>query len=117
MTRKSFTQTDGMFDRVANSDPEATEHEPPLPKASDILTEANNLINGPRQSSYGHPSKNLNDIATMWSTLLDTEVTARDVCKMMTVLKLCRDKNRVKRDNIADGIGYLALAEEVTEPQ
>jgi hypothetical protein len=87
----------------------------PKPTAS-ILHEADALINGVKEQEYGHPKKNLNDIANFWSSYLgakfgrDTAVTATDVCQMMALLKMARSLNGpYKHDTILDEVSYVGL--------
>jgi hypothetical protein len=72
-----------------------------------IATEALSLVTGNRQASYGHPSKNFQDIADLWSVILATDVTAEQVALCMVQVKISRELNAPKRDNLVDAIGYL----------
>lgn len=81
-----------------------------------ILEEAQEIIYGDREKTYGHPSKNLTLIAQFWSAHLDKEISATDVCIMMCLLKLARLKNQPDhRDSVTDTAGYAALIERVQE--
>lgn len=87
--------------------------------SSTFLDEAAQIVYGDREQTYGDPAKNLRHIAAQWQLFLrqkyeiDVNITAEDVCYMMTDLKKCRQMNQFKRDNLVDGIGYLALIERV----
>jgi hypothetical protein len=78
-----------------------------------VLTEAAEILRGARQGDYGCPERNHKRIAALWSTYLDTDITPRQVCGMMVLLKLSRDANSPKRDNAVDIAGYAQLMEEV----
>lgn len=85
-----------------------------------ILQEAHDLIYGDREADYGHPRKNLTDIAIMWGAYLEIRhgicacLHAEDVCQMMVLLKMSRDCNGpAKRDTIVDQAGYTGLLERV----
>lgn len=78
-----------------------------------ILVEADSLINGERQAHYGSPHENFAAIAQMWSTYLEADVSATDVCHMMALLKIARLRNGPHRDSSVDGAGYLALGAEL----
>jgi hypothetical protein len=82
-----------------------------------ILQEANEIIYGDREKTYGRPDKNLNCIAAMWNAYLQSTgrdyITAHDVCMMMSLLKVARQANAFKRDNLVDACGYLALADRI----
>ena len=82
-----------------------------------ILNEAEEIVYGDREQTYGRPDKNLNCIASMWNAyLFSTErdhITAHDVCMMMALLKIARQAHSFKRDNLVDACGYLALADRL----
>lgn len=84
-----------------------------------ILEEAYQIVMGDRENLYGHPAKNLETIARFWTHYLDqkyqTEIALNpeDVCWMMALLKMSRQMNSHKRDNLVDAAGYLALIERV----
>lgn len=86
-----------------------------------ILEEAQEIIYGDRELTYGHPSKNLEKIATQWSLYLhqkhglDINITPEDVCWMMADLKKVRQMNVSKRDNLVDAAGYIALIERIDQ--
>jgi len=83
------------------------------------LEEATALIHGDREQTYGHPSKNLTNIAQQWRLYMlqkygaDVDLSAEDVCWMMADLKKARQMNVYKRDNLVDAIGYVGLVERV----
>lgn len=82
---------------------------------------AKEIIYGDREQTYGHPSKNLERIAQLWTLYLhqkygaQVNVNAEDVCWMMNLLKMTRQMNQVKQDNVIDAIGYLALIDRLGE--
>lgn len=80
-----------------------------------ILLEAHSLINGERQGEYGEPCESFRRIAAMWSAYLGKEVTGHDVGCMMALLKLARDANRHKPDNLIDAAGYIGLAADLPD--
>jgi hypothetical protein len=82
---------------------------------TDILNEANALINGDREDAYGSPKESFHCIATMWGAYLGWHVTAADVCNMMALLKIARLRNGPHRDSNVDGAGYMALGAEMSE--
>jgi hypothetical protein len=91
-----------------------------------VLKEANSIIYGDREKTYGHPSKNLNTIAVMWNSYLlargnesgGVEITAKDVAMMMVLVKTARFANDpTHRDNLVDICGYTALIERCDESQ
>ena len=81
-----------------------------------VLHEAEDVIYGDREETYGQPDKNLNLIADLWREYLGVKcISAHDVCMMMILLKVARQRNAYKRDNLVDICGYAALSERVEE--
>ena len=77
----------------------------------DIAAEAARLVTSDRNDQYGHPLDNLDRAARIWSVILNTEVTAEQVCLCMEGMKIAREIHAPKLDNIVDGCGYwLTLA-------
>ena len=86
-----------------------------------VLKEANTIIYGDREKTYGHPAKNLQAIATMWDVYINNtnsdKITAKDVAAMMMLVKVARFANDpTHRDNLIDICGYAALIERCDEP-
>lgn len=88
-----------------------------------VLKEANAIIYGDREKTYGHPSKNLKTIAVMWNAYLNAkkdeeEINAKDVAALMMLVKVARFANDPShRDNLVDICGYAALVERCDETQ
>lgn len=97
-----------------------------------VLKEAEKIIYGDREKTYGKPSKNLDTIAKMWNAYLNAysalsvedvstgekqaELTAKDVAVMMVLLKAARLANDPShRDSLVDICGYAALVERCDE--
>lgn len=93
-----------------------------------ILDEAAEVTAGDRQHFYGHPADNHGNTAELWTSYLMrrfvegfngrigmVKLNARDVCNMMVLLKVSRDANRPKRDNLVDICGYARNAEQIEE--
>jgi hypothetical protein len=85
-----------------------------------VLQEAQEIIYGDREKTYGKPSKNLETIAVMWQAFLDARgdvsLTAKDVSVMMVLLKAARLGNDLDhRDSVVDICGYAALIERCDE--
>lgn len=71
-----------------------------------ILEEANSLVHGDRAVDYDHPLDDFSRTAAMWSAILGVPVTAEQVGLCMIAVKLSRQVNRPKRDNLVDIAGY-----------
>ncbi len=82
-------------------------------KKPSILLEAEQIINGPRRDSYGDAKDSFARIALLWSEVIGTPVTTRQVAQCMIALKLCRDINKPDRDNMVDIAGYAGLVERL----
>lgn len=80
-----------------------------------LATEAVTLVTGPRQAAYAHPQVNFSRIAALWSPILGVEVTPRQVALAMVAVKIAREINAPKRDNIVDAIGYLLTLDACQE--
>lgn len=76
-----------------------------------ILTEAQGLVHGPRQEAYGHPANDFSRTAALASILLagklKEDLGPEDVALFMVCVKLSREVNAHKRDNLVDAAGYL----------
>lgn len=86
-------------------------------KPESILAEADKLVNGPRQAAYGRPLGDFSRTGKLWGALLKLErdVTPMEVALCMSALKLSREVNKHKRDNLTDAAGYAATAQMVAE--
>lgn len=85
-----------------------------------ILQEAERIINGDRAEQYGDAAESFADIAKRWTIELEgrlsAPVTALDVARMMTQLKMSRSRSSYHRDSYVDGAGYLGLTEKLVNP-
>lgn len=80
---------------------------------TEILKDAEAIINGERQQSYGKPEDNFRLIADLWSSFLGEEITPLEVPQMMILLKLARTRGKDNRDNYVDIAGYAACSGEI----
>lgn len=82
-----------------------------------VMAEAEGLIYGDRNESYGLVTNNFGNIAKEWNIhlgdKLKEEITPEDVAYMMVRLKLARQMHQWKRDNLVDAIGYLGCVEKM----
>lgn len=83
------------------------------------LVEALRLTTGDRQSSYGHPLQDFSRTAGLWNSLLMEKLkkplTPEDVAMAMICLKLSREQNKPKRDNLVDIAGYVNCLQMVID--
>lgn len=82
---------------------------------SDILLEAHSLVNGDRNKQYGNPLDDFSRTAAMWSAILGVPVAAEQVGLCMIAVKISRQCNAPKRDNMTDAAGYAATVQMVVE--
>jgi hypothetical protein len=80
-----------------------------------VLEEANKLVHGERNADYGHPLDDFTKTAKMWSAILGVDVTAEQVGLCMCAVKISRQMNRPKVDNLVDLAGYAETVQMVIE--
>lgn len=78
-----------------------------------ILEEAEEIVGGERATDYGDAKESFENIAKGWSVIVGSEITGPQVAMMMIWLKLMRENNNHKRDNLVDSIGYTILLERL----
>lgn len=82
-----------------------------------VLEEANKLVHGDRNADYGHPLDDFSKTALMWSAILGKVVTAEQVGLCMCAVKISRQLNKQKPDNLIDLAGYAETVNMVIEEQ
>lgn len=86
---------------------------------SDILKEADEIAGADRSRDYGHPYDNHRRIAEIWSVqleqILKRPILPREVALLMIGLKLAREINSPKRDNLVDAAGYVKCVAMIDE--
>lgn len=82
--------------------------------AKSALLEAEELINGERAKDYGNVSDNFSNIAIGWNVIAKNGIDDRKVGHMMAWLKICRDLQNPKHDNIVDAAGYMDRIDKMT---
>jgi hypothetical protein len=87
-----------------------------------ILNEVHSILTE-RQAMYGASEDSFQLIADFWNTYLvrvcgiTTLVTKKDVAMLMALMKVAREMNQHKHDNLADIIGYMAHADKITRTE
>ena len=80
-----------------------------------LMQQAWELTNGDRRGAYGDPREVFDAYGLAWTAVLRQKlkpgetITGLEVTLMMAMLKICREAQNVKADNIVDGHGYLSL--------
>ncbi len=83
-----------------------------------ILDKAKSLVFGDRGQDYGHPKEDFTRTAGMWTAMTGGkfEFQPEHVALFMVALKISREMNKHKRDNLVDIAGYAQTCETVLEP-
>lgn len=82
------------------------------------LQEAQRLVHGNRGTDYGHPIDDYTRTGRMWGAILGIgDIDPRIACLMMGAVKISREVNKHKRDNLVDLAGYAECANMVAERQ
>ena len=84
-----------------------------------VLETANNLITGSRESDYGPPKLNFQNIADRWSQHVGVPIEGYQVSLMMADLKIARMSTTglPHEDSFVDICGYAALAAELSDDE
>ena len=83
-------------------------------KAS-ILEEAQEILEGERDSDYGDPVANFNRISRIASSILDYTISPEECVVVMMAVKLSREQYKHKRDNLVDLVAYTEILNRVRE--
>lgn len=88
------------------------------PPKESVLEEAQRLVHGNRGADYGHPIVDYERTGRMWGAILGIpDIDPRICCLMMVAVKLSREVNKHKRDNLVDAAGYAECAQMVADRQ
>lgn len=81
------------------------------PSSVNPLVEALALTTGDRQKAYGAPWDDFSRTAGLWTSLLKHKlkeaITPNEVALAMICLKMSREQNKHKQDNLVDMAGYV----------
>jgi hypothetical protein len=78
-----------------------------------VLAEADRIVSGDRGNDYGHPIHDFSRTALIWSAILGIHVTPEQVGLCMVGVKISRECNKHKRDNLVDGPGYFKCVDMI----
>lgn len=85
------------------------------PFTETICDEAKRIVYNDRGEDYGHPLDECTRIAAMWSAITGSRIEADDVPLCMVAMKISRQVNRHKRDNLVDIAGYAECAQRIVD--
>lgn len=79
---------------------------------SEIVLEAFQLINGPRQKDYSHPLHDYTKVRDLFEAVTGVDLTVEQAIQFMVCVKLARLRTNLENgvlhhDSIVDAIGYL----------
>lgn len=89
-----------------------------------VLEEAEELVSGSRTEDYGPPKTDFDCDAKMFNAYLYRKYTSKglvieldapDVAMFLVIVKIGRQANKPKRDNLVDMAGYIRCLELVLE--
>ena len=80
-----------------------------------ILEEAQEILEGERDSDYGDPVANFNRISRIASSILDYTISPEECVVVMMAVKLSREQYKHKRDNLVDLVAYTEIYNRVKE--
>lgn len=80
-----------------------------------ILEEAQEILEGDRESDYGDPVANFNRISGIASSILNETITPEQCVVVMMAVKLSREQYKHKRDNLVDLVAYTEIYNRIRE--
>lgn len=81
-----------------------------------ILQEAQRFVHGDRGADYGHPAEDFGCVQAMFQAYyrhkyhMHIPLEPVDHAMYMIFVKITREANKAKRDNLVDAAGYLETA-------
>lgn len=80
-----------------------------------VCIEADRIINGDRMVEYGPPTISFAQIATIATIFCCKDITATDIGRILLSVKIVREANQHKRDNLVDICGYADLLNQLED--
>jgi hypothetical protein len=96
----------------------STSREAPL--LDDILKEADALVHGTRNESYGHPIDDYSRVVDIFRMISGVELHPEEGALFMVAVKLARLRHNyeagiIHRDSLIDAAGYLWVFAQIVE--
>ena len=87
-----------------------------MSKDKSVLMEAEELIHGARQKTYGHPYEFFSLLAKLWSGLFGVQISPELAVLGMMIVKIARLRiSPEHRDSLVDVAGYAGADELVLQ--
>lgn len=80
-----------------------------------VCQEADSLIHGDRRADYGHPLDDYSKVVGAFNSMTGLSLTVEQAILFMQCVKLSRQQNKPKRDNLVDLCGYTGLLEMIAD--
>ena len=89
----------------------------PMEKKSEksILEEANEIVNGSRATDYGDAVESFKKISILATAMSGEVLSPLTCCLVLKAVKLARETNVHKRDNLVDECGYAELENRIRD--
>lgn len=126
--REEYWQTDAIIPqgewlasiRDAQLKPEKQKSKPEkqkskLEKQKSILEEANEIVNGSRATDYGDAVESFKKISILATAMSGEVLSPLTCCLVLKAVKLARETNKHKRDNLVDECGYAELENRIRD--
>lgn len=86
----------------------------------DILKEADRIVHGPRNESYGHPIDDYSRVVATFAQISGITLSPEEGALFMVAVKLARlatnlEKGIIHRDSLVDAAGYLWVFAQIAE--
>ena len=83
---------------------------------TNVLIEADKIVNGPRAEAYGDAKENWGNTAAIVNSTLGTNLTAGECVLFMVGVKLARLRQTpFHRDSVVDICGYMQVYENLRD--
>lgn len=84
---------------------------------SKILKQAQEILQRKEEEhkGYGPPTTSMKRAAQIATIICGKEITAQDVCRIQMALKLSREANAHKDDNLVDLVAYASILNDLEQ--
>lgn len=84
-------------------------------ESTTILEEAQDILEGDRDTDYGDPVANFNRISGIASAMSGVDISPEQCVLVMMAVKLSREQFKHRRDNLVDLVAYAEILNRVVE--